>query len=136
MALLNSRKKRNANRGKFYGVLAGDRLQRMTEDGWVQRESVSKTATATLTVAEVENTIITATHASADIALTLPTSGVTTGATCIVCCGGGADVTITATGGFGDVGTGGDVAKLTQGEAACLVFDGSEWYYIGGEAVE
>ena len=108
-----------------------------------RRRRITKTATATLTVKEVmDNDVILGDHASAAIALTLPTAEVDCdGARCTIVNAGVAAVTIvgnavlsgTTTAGFGGVGSGGDVITLAQGQEATVscykIAVGYGWYH-------
>lgn len=93
------------------------------------KKYVSKTATATLAKNEVVNSLITGTHASTPIALTIPAADASMkGFTTTICQGGAAAVTVIVAAGFGGGSTSFDTLTLTQGMAAICVCDGTYWY--------
>lgn len=108
-----------------------------------RRNRITKTATATLTAREVlDNSVILGDHASAAIALTLPTASAgIDGARVTIVNAGVAAVTVvgnavlsgTATAGFGGVGSGGDTLTLAQGQEAHVscykIATGYGWFH-------
>jgi hypothetical protein len=97
---------------------------------------VSKTATATLTADEINHSLITATHASVAIALTVPAAATEyEGYSFIVASGGAAAVTVVVSAGFGGAGASADTVTLAQGDACMLICDGTNWYVISETSV-
>lgn len=91
------------------------------------RDRLLKTETADLTFKEMRAyKIITGTHASSGIALTLPAAAdVLAGMVRFVCCGGVAAVTVVSAG-YG--GGGSTIITLAQGECVMIVCDGTAWH--------
>ena len=102
----------------------------LEEERQAYRRQLVKTATATLTLRELqEHKIIMGTHASVAIALTLPAAAeAMDGMVRIIGCGGAAAVTVVVTAGYGAVGAGGDTITLAQGECVAIMCDGTNWY--------
>ena len=104
--------------------------------GMIRSAALTKTATATLTDAEVmENFVIYGNHASSGIVLTLPiATEANKGALCLIVNQGvaavtiEADATVAAALGFGGVGSGGDIVTLSQGLGAMVMSNGTYWY--------
>ena len=93
------------------------------------RTAVSKTADATLNLAELTNTIINAHHATVAIALTLPAAGSTyTGCDALIGMGDAAAVTVICAAGFGGGGGGKDTITLARGDMCHVYCDGTNWY--------
>jgi hypothetical protein len=92
---------------------------------------VAKTATATLTADEINHSLVTATHASVAIALTVPAaSDRYKGYHFYIACGGAAATTVVVSAGYGGAGSGTDTVTLAQGDMCELLCDGDSWYAI------
>jgi hypothetical protein len=96
----------------------------------LKRSTLSKTATATLTDAEVNQCpLINANHATVAIALTVPAAATTNaGANILVGMGGAAAVTVICAAGFGGGGGSKDTVTLAQGDMCLVASDGTNWY--------
>ncbi len=115
----------------FKDVSMDDRLDRLDTEGRPRRTITAKTATATLTAAEVYYGLVTGTHSSSAIALTLPAASTDlTGSDVLIAQGGAAAVTVVVTAGFGGGGAGGDTATLAQGLMCRCYCDGTNWYVM------
>jgi len=92
------------------------------------RDRLLKTETADLTFKEMRAyKIITGTHASSAIALTLPAAAdVLAGMVRFVCCGGAAAVTVVVDDGYG--GGSNTIITLAEGECVMIVCDGTAWH--------
>lgn len=93
------------------------------------RAVVAKTATATLTAAEVLYGLVTGNHATVAIALTLPTDAVA-GAEVIITQIGAAAVTVICAAGFGGGGATVDTFTLSLGQSCLCYYDGTLWHGI------
>jgi len=133
MAVLTTREKRKVQRMNptSNDVQLQDRIDRLDTDGRVQRTVTAKTATATLTAAEVSYGLISATDASTAIVLTLPAASATLAQSdVIIGMGGAAGVKVKCTAGFGGGGGSYDHATLALGMALQCVCDGTNWYVV------
>jgi hypothetical protein len=103
---------------------------RRTQREIVATSRLAKTATASLTNAEVRNyAYIDGNHASVAIALTVPAaSAANKGAIVTVVNKGAAAVTVVCAAGFGGGGAGTDTVTLSQGKCATVHSDGAYWY--------
>ena len=95
-----------------------------------------KTASATLTKAELDHGFIVGNHGTVAIALALPSAtSLYKGVECRIANKGAANVTVVvATTGFGGGAGGADTVTLTQGDMAIISSDGAYWYSVPAAA--
>ena len=90
-----------------------------------------KTASATLTKAELDNGFIVGNHASVTVALTLPAaSTLYKGCRSYIANKGAATTTVAVSAGYGGAGSGTDTVTLAQGNMCVVACDGSAWYVV------
>ena len=108
--------------------MTGNLLKRIMFD-LIQRK-VTKSAAATLTKGEVEQTLIVADGDGSAVALTLPAAAADLeGFFAIVANAGSSDdLTLVCTAGYAGLGAAGDTYTIAAGDFAIVICDGSAWY--------